>query len=108
MKQKNHRSGYLSALMLLLCGLMIIFFIGCTKRPTAKFGNSDKVKAVISGDVGMIIGTWCGDNGCWYDVRFPVKQSATQTHVLSKDGPITTAPLAVVENMREYELELVQ
>lgn len=79
------------------------------KPPMPLYPEGTMVKAKISGDIGQVIYTscWSGNKSCMYDVRFPVRQTKTNTHLLSNDDAISTVPLARIDNMREYELELV-
>ncbi len=96
--------------------ILSIFIFGCDcDRNISKFKQGDIVESIISGDIGMVISVYKHDKfpksgqSCYiyyYDVRFSVKQSKTNTHLLNNDDPISTAPLAIIEYMREYELKL--
>jgi len=88
-----------------LLSVLFIFILGCKSKTNTppKFKVGEKVIAIISGDIGMVIWAY-GTEPYQYDVRFPIKQTTTNTHIFSTDKPISIAPLAIVEYMREYEL----
>lgn len=97
-----------------LCLALILMLSGCERpifeedaRPVPKYRNSEFVRSVVSDQMGQVITEYCwpGESACFYDVRFVGLSMTTDTNVLSSDGPISVAPLSIVEHMREYELE---
>jgi hypothetical protein len=101
--------------------IVLMFFIitfGCFPEYAhtyPKYHSGSMVRMKVSGQVGMVVHYNCydavvgsGENSetrCYYDVRFPIKQSVTSTHTLSKDGAIEQKPVALVEDIRQFELE---
>lgn len=105
------KMGY-SAIMLLFVVVSILIVSSCmgeqATRPEPKWTPGAMVRSVVNNQVGQIIRAYCRGGkqpACYYDVRFPGQSMTTDTHLLTADGPISSAPLAVVEHMREYELE---
>ena len=92
---------------------LILLFIFHNIRPGPKdtpiFHVGQVVKMRQFGNVGMIVDSSCRPikwgGGCYYDVRFASLQLTTDTHFLGSDGPIEFAPVALVRNIREFELE---
>lgn len=97
------------ALFLLLCVLIVL--PGCFAQPDfskAKFDNGQIVRTKVGGHVGMVISIRGCVEACYYDVRFDATSSSTSTSLFGADGDIKHKPLAVVDRMREYELEAAQ
>jgi hypothetical protein len=99
-------------LRLIAAGVMLAtaaVLSGCEseKKPVPAFELGSYVKMKVSGVRGMVIGAkcWTGNPRCFYEVRFPSISTITDTHLLSKDGAIETAPVSSVDFIREYELE---
>lgn len=75
-------------------------------RAKPKFSGGQLVRTVVGGHVGQVIWLSCNER-CWYDVRFNALQAHTDTRLLGPDGAVTFSPVAVVRNMREFELREV-
>lgn len=76
------------------------------------FRDGQIVRMKAFGATGMVVGMYCPrviDGGnCTYSVRFSAMQATTNTRLFGSDGPIDFAPVALVNNIREYELEAVR
>ena len=89
--------------------LALMLLTACGEGEPPRFKAGDRVRAVLTGDVGMVRSVWPGKYAyCRYNVRFPALQFSTNTHTFGPDGPITLSPLATVDCMGEWELELVK
>lgn len=92
-----------------LFSLSLIALSGCGSDP--KFALGDTVKSSLTGDVGMITYLHCpfdnkNGDGCMYDVRFKHNQSSIDSNGLM--DKITVTPLALIEDMRSYESDLIK
>jgi len=90
---------------------------GCNEEPPryAKFHKGQVVRFKAHKNiVGTIIYITAASNGacfwrdCRYDIRVGYEQEFTDSRVLSDDGPIKKFPLTVIEEVREYEIEVVE
>ncbi len=75
-----------------------------------KFKQGDLVEFVVSGQKAQIIYVnHCRRPGeiCTYEVRVFSPQVFTDTHVVGKDGPLTTAHIARLDYIREFELRKI-
>lgn len=86
----------------------MVFLAACSEDPPPQFRAGDRVRAVLTGDIGMVRSVWPGRYAyCRYNVRFPALQFSTNTRTFGSDDPITFSPLATVDCMGEWELEPV-
>lgn len=74
-------------------------------RDHSKFQVGEMIITTVGHIKGQVINKWCNVDRCYYDVRLSQPQSKTDTRVLSDDGAISSTPIGLIENMREFELE---
>lgn len=75
-------------------------------EPSPNFKNGQMVKMKAFDAVGMVRVAYHYKNYGWvYEVRFPAMQITTDTRILSDDGPLQFSPVALVKDIREFELE---
>lgn len=77
-------------------------------EPIPKFEEGDIVKFRAFDVKGMVIGDICHHkwyNPCVYTVRVHSTETQTDVSLLGEDGASATRPVAVVESVREYEIE---
>lgn len=76
------------------------------------YTHGQMVKMRAFGTKGMVVGYRCPHlkNGgtCTYSIRFPAIQMLTDTHLFGSDGPISVAPVALVNGIEEFEIVSVQ
>jgi len=68
------------------------------------FYDGQIVKMKLSGDRGMVVRSNCYKI-CTYQIRFSSLQMNTDVSLFGSDGPINIAPVSLVRNVREFELE---
>ena len=73
------------------------------KRPPL-FQKGQMVAMKAFGETGMVVGHYCFRDECFYDVRFKALQMHTASNLIGSGGPVTLAPVALVQNVREFEL----
>lgn len=70
-----------------------------------KFEKAEIVKTKIGNQIGMVNWRKMGDRRTnWYRVRFFIKESKTNTHLISKDDPIDNSYFSETW-FSEFELE---
>lgn len=91
--------------------ILLLFGCGESQQPVRLFKQGDIVEFVVSGQRAQII--WVNQctaemlrrgYPCTYDVRAFSPQTHTNTHLLSSDGPLSTAHIARITYVAEYEL----
>ena len=77
---------------------------------TPKFYGGEIVAMKAHGVRGMVVSNRCPVNPrpCTYSVRFSAMQARTNVSLFGSDGPIDTAPVALVSGIHEFELEIVE
>lgn len=92
---------------------LALLLAGCgepRQEPVRLFARGDMVEFVVSGQRAQIIQVnICTMHsqrtyGCTYEVRVFSPQTYTDTHLLSSDGPLSTAHIARIDYVREFEL----
>lgn len=71
----------------------------------ALFQEGDMVRMKAFGHTGQVVGRSCGRKACSYSVRFSAMQSSEPFRILGSGGNVDVAPVAIIKNIREYELE---
>ena len=77
--------------------------------PAFSLGQMVEMKAF--GVRGMVVKIRCPrvndsySSTCKYSIRFSALQARTNVSLLGSDGPIDIAPIAIVHQVREYELK---
>lgn len=104
----------LKTLFLILVTLVIIAVLGGGMysamklyRPNDRpiFSTGDMVESKISGQQGQVLRCICMNKTWKYKIRFSSNTIVTNTHLLSKDGPIKRQGLEIVW-MYEYEIRI--
>jgi hypothetical protein len=71
----------------------------------AKYLAGSMVETKIGGYRGMVVSVGCTSRTCYYDIRVDAPQTRTNTRLFGADGPLTSTPLALLTNIREFELK---
>lgn len=84
-----------------------IYIVGSRVYPDPIFNDGQIVQMRLSGDRGMVVSHYCShrSTACSYSIRFPSLQMSTNVSLFGSDGPIDVAPVALVRNIKEFELE---
>lgn len=93
--------------------LTLLLFSACSEedsgRSLPRFYGGQMVRMKAFGNEGMVVSVWCQKikygGGCFYSVRFPAMQVSTSSGFFGGKYPVEFAPVALVSNVREYELE---
>jgi hypothetical protein len=90
--------------------ILLLMICGCCDRPsctTPLFHEGEMVRSAVGNHTGQVIEV----RGCgvkwknnYYNVRWNIKSSTTNTHLLDYDDDIETG-LSLITFMREFELK---
>lgn len=82
------------------------------ERPEPGFKPGQMVRMKAFGNEGMVVDAWCNPvkygGECFYHVRFNALQITTNTRLWGGDRPVDFAPVALVRDIRQFELEEVR